>query len=296
MSCINLITVINTILTTAFDSYRRTIQNTYQRNESKKCTCPLAKCMSTSRTSTSESNLTKSSVASIVSRPSIRVVRSCLRRRAERSPASQFPQWVDLPIEPVHSAGTDNAIFRLGDDMAVRLPRIQNATLQVDKEHLWLPRLTPQLPLAIPAPLVKGIPGEDYPWHWSIYQWLEGENAMWEAAFQAQAWLDRPSGSTGTCHRLTCWSNEAGSAPSSTLGVWAWAIPHATCKSRGISSPPKPGTSCAQRSRSMTRRGRGWALSVGLIALPYYLSTNPVLAGIARRAIDEALADQKHAA
>ncbi|HKF39306.1 MAG TPA: aminoglycoside phosphotransferase family protein, partial [Ktedonobacteraceae bacterium] len=43
-------------------------------------------------------------------------------------------------------------------------------------------------------------------------------------------------------------------------------------------------------------RGRGWALSVGLIALPYYQSTNPVLAGIARRAIDEALADQKHAA
>jgi aminoglycoside phosphotransferase (APT) family kinase protein len=43
-------------------------------------------------------------------------------------------------------------------------------------------------------------------------------------------------------------------------------------------------------------RGRGWALSVGLIALPYYLSTNPVLVGIARRAIAEALADQKQAA
>jgi aminoglycoside phosphotransferase (APT) family kinase protein len=42
-------------------------------------------------------------------------------------------------------------------------------------------------------------------------------------------------------------------------------------------------------------RGRGWTLSVGLIALPYYQSTNPVLAGIARRAIEEALADQKHA-
>jgi aminoglycoside phosphotransferase (APT) family kinase protein len=43
-------------------------------------------------------------------------------------------------------------------------------------------------------------------------------------------------------------------------------------------------------------RGRGWALSVGLIALPYYQSTNPVLAGIARRAIDEVLADYEHAA
>jgi aminoglycoside phosphotransferase (APT) family kinase protein len=40
-------------------------------------------------------------------------------------------------------------------------------------------------------------------------------------------------------------------------------------------------------------RGRGWALSVGLIALPYYQNTNPVLAGIARRAIAEALGDDQ---
>jgi hypothetical protein len=47
--------------------------------------------------------------------------------------AEQFPQWADSPIEPVHSAGTDKAIYRLGDDMAVRLPRIHWATGQVDK-------------------------------------------------------------------------------------------------------------------------------------------------------------------
>ncbi len=91
--------------------------------------------------------------------------------------AAQFPQWADLPIEPVQSAGTDNAIYRLGDDMAVRLPRIHWATAQVDKEHQWLPRLAPLLPLTIPVPLAKGTPGEGYPWHWSIYRWLEGENA-----------------------------------------------------------------------------------------------------------------------
>ncbi len=94
--------------------------------------------------------------------------------------AAQFPQWADLPIEPVRSAGTDNAIYRLGDDMAVRLPRIHWATGQVDKEHHWLPRLAPLLPLAIPVPLAKGTPGEGYPWHWSIYQWLEGESATIE--------------------------------------------------------------------------------------------------------------------
>ncbi len=94
--------------------------------------------------------------------------------------AAQFPQWADLPIAPVHSAGTDNAIYRLGSDMAVRLPRIDGATGQVDKEHQWLPRLAPHLPLAIPVPLAMGTPGEGYPWPWSVYQWLAGENATIE--------------------------------------------------------------------------------------------------------------------
>jgi aminoglycoside phosphotransferase (APT) family kinase protein len=94
--------------------------------------------------------------------------------------AAQFPQWADLSIEPVHSAGTDNAIYRVGSDMAVRLPRIEGATGQVDNEHRWLPRLAPHLPLAIPVPLAKGTPGEGYPWHWSVYRWLEGETAIIE--------------------------------------------------------------------------------------------------------------------
>src|SRR5438045_2567318 len=94
--------------------------------------------------------------------------------------ATQFPQWADLPIRPVRSAGTDNAIYRLGDALAVRLPRIHWAVGQVDKEQQWLPRLAPLLPLAIPVPLAKGTPAEGYPWHWSVYGWLEGENATIE--------------------------------------------------------------------------------------------------------------------
>ena len=89
----------------------------------------------------------------------------------------QFPHWADLPVESVKSAGTDNALYRLGEDMAVRLPRIHWAIGQVEKEHQWLPRLAPLLPLTIPVPLAMGEPGEGYPWHWSIYRWLEGENA-----------------------------------------------------------------------------------------------------------------------
>lgn len=91
--------------------------------------------------------------------------------------AAQFPQWAELPITPVDSARTDNAIYRLGDDMAVRLPRIDWAVGQVEKEHQWLPHLAPFLPLAIPVPLARGDPGEGYPWQWSVYRWLAGENA-----------------------------------------------------------------------------------------------------------------------
>src|SRR5579871_5080141 len=94
--------------------------------------------------------------------------------------AAQFPQWADLPIRPVRSAGTDNALYRLGDDMAVRLPRIHWAVGQVEKEQQWLPRLAPLLPLAIPIPLAMGTPAEGYPWHWSVYRWLAGENATSE--------------------------------------------------------------------------------------------------------------------
>lgn len=91
--------------------------------------------------------------------------------------AEQFPQWAELPIERVEPAGTDNAIFRLGADMAVRLPRIDWANDEAAKAHRWLPGLAPLLPLAVPVPLVLGAPGEGYPWAWSVCRWLKGENA-----------------------------------------------------------------------------------------------------------------------
>lgn len=91
--------------------------------------------------------------------------------------AEQFPQWAGLPIAPVPSAGTDNALYRLGDDLVVRLPRIDWAVGQVDKEREWLPRLAPSLPLAVPTVLARGKPGAGYSWPWAIYRWLEGDNA-----------------------------------------------------------------------------------------------------------------------
>ena len=87
---------------------------------------------------------------------------------------SQQPQWSELPLRAVPSSGTDNAMFRLGDDMVVRMPRIRWAVEAVEKEHRWLPLLAPHLPLVIPSPLAKGEPGEGYPWPWSVYGWLDG--------------------------------------------------------------------------------------------------------------------------
>jgi len=282
--------------------------------------------------------------------------------------AAQFPQWADLPIKPVPSAGTDNALYRLGDDMAVRLPRIQWATEQVDKEQRWLPKLAPLLPLAIPVPLAKGVPSEGYPWHWSVYWWLEGENATieriadpvqaatelaqfiadlqridptggpppgphnssrgvplamrdthtraaiatlhgtldtdaataaWEAALQSPAWSGPPvwiHGDLQSGNLLAQQGRLSAVIDFGCLGVGdpacdlqvAWNL--LSTETRNVFR------AALQVDDATWARGRGWALSVGLIALPYYQSTNPVLADISRHAIDEALADHERAA
>jgi aminoglycoside phosphotransferase (APT) family kinase protein len=90
---------------------------------------------------------------------------------------AQFPQWPELPIVLVESYGTDHDIYRLGDRLAARLPRIRWATRQAAKEAAWLPKLAPHLPLALPVPLAMGRPAEGYPFEWSVYEWLPGENA-----------------------------------------------------------------------------------------------------------------------
>jgi aminoglycoside phosphotransferase (APT) family kinase protein len=92
--------------------------------------------------------------------------------------ATQFPQWSDLAIRPVALGGWDNRTFRLGEHLLVRMPSAAAYETQVEKEHRWLPKLAPLLPLPIPAPLAIGQPAEGYPWRWSIYRWLEGDIAV----------------------------------------------------------------------------------------------------------------------
>lgn len=97
---------------------------------------------------------------------------------AKRLLAKQFSDWADLPLKPVSSADTDNGLYRLGEDMLVRLPHIDWALENIDKEFKWLPKLAPFLPTSIPTPLGLGKPTKDYPWPWSVYSWLEGNNPI----------------------------------------------------------------------------------------------------------------------
>ena len=100
---------------------------------------------------------------------------------------SQFPKWAKLNVVPVAFLGTDNALYRLGSNMVVRLPRRQKNTGRLEKESRWLPKLAPLLPLTVPIPLVTGKPAEGYPFDWAIYRWLEGEPAASDKIDMGQA-------------------------------------------------------------------------------------------------------------
>jgi aminoglycoside phosphotransferase (APT) family kinase protein len=102
----------------------------------------------------------------------------------------QFPEWADLPIRRVEPSGTVNAIFRLGDDLAARLPRRRGPTEPGGKELDWLPRLAPLLPVEIPVPVAQGRPGDGYPWFWEIHTWVEGETVPVEEIDAIQAARD----------------------------------------------------------------------------------------------------------
>jgi aminoglycoside phosphotransferase (APT) family kinase protein len=279
---------------------------------------------------------------------------------------AQFPQWAELPLEPLRSSGTDSALYRLGDDKVVRLPRIQAAAGQVDKENQWLPRLAPLLTLPIPAPLAKGTPGEGFPWAWSVYRWIEGETATIErivnlkqAATEMAQFIAALHGidsmggpapghhnsfrgvplATRDAATRTCISNLRGTFNEAAL-TEAW---DAALNAPVWNSPPvwihgdlQPGNLLIQygrltavidfgclgvgdpacdlivawnlfnaESREVLRtalrvdeatwqRGRGWALSVGLIALLYYEHSNPTLAAVSRHAVREVLAEGEH--
>ncbi|MGK2950422.1 MAG: aminoglycoside phosphotransferase family protein [Acidimicrobiales bacterium] len=87
----------------------------------------------------------------------------------------QHPHLAELPLERFAS-GWDNDLFRLGDELTVRLPRRLMAAVLVLHEQRWLPELGPHLPLPVPVPVAVGGPSEalGYPYSWTVGPWFTG--------------------------------------------------------------------------------------------------------------------------
>ena len=270
----------------------------------------------------------------------------------------QFPQWSDLPITMVASAGTDNALFRLGEAMVVRMPRIEWATGELPARSVWLPRLAPRLRFTVPVPLAVGAPDRGYPWSWSIYPWLAGSNptvgrlddppglARDLAAFITDLRSIDPTGGPSAGYRgeqlrerddVTRKAlDELGDRVDARAVTAAWqealALPdaeeervwiHGDLSSGNlllvngrleavIDFTPGVGLPDCElivawnllppSAREVLRttlgvsdeawaRGRGWALTIALLQLPYYWDTNPPLAQNARHVIEQVLSD-----
>ncbi|MEZ5558606.1 MAG: aminoglycoside phosphotransferase family protein [Pseudomonadales bacterium] len=285
------------------------------------------------------------------------------RTLAHRLVSGQFPQWAHLPLSRVASAGTDNALFRLGTELVIRLPRVEWAAAQVAKEQRWLPLLAPTLPLEIPRPVAMGRPADGYPWHWSVYAWLDGESltaqpvadlsgaalqlARFVRALQALDGSDGPPPGVHNFYRgnalaerdrlvrraiealrgevnaaavTSAWQAALDVPPWSRPPVWVHGDIHAgnllavngqlsaVIDFGGLAvGDPACDTIVAWNllagsSRELFRttlaaddatwaRGRGWALSIALIALPYYRDSNPAIVDNSRQVIAEVLAE-----
>ncbi len=172
--------------------------------------------------------------------------------------AAQFPQWAGLRIESVLSSGTDNALYRLGEDLVVRLPRKERSGDALEKERRWLPSLAPLLPLAVPSPLAEGQPGEGYPFEWSVYRWLGGDDATRERiADQSRFASDlarfiaalQEIDATAGRPQVSTTSSAARRLPSATPGLGARSSPSAT-RSTPTLRPPRGNLPCGRRSGS----------------------------------------------
>ncbi|MEL6724831.1 MAG: aminoglycoside phosphotransferase family protein [Pseudomonadota bacterium] len=279
---------------------------------------------------------------------------------AQRLVADQFPEFSELSIEPVASGGTDNAIFRLGPDLSLRLPKRLDAVGQVEKEQIWLPRLSP-LPLRIPKPVKQGAPSQGYPHPWSIYDWCPG-SPLFESApkdwpetvdqlaeflkvLQSKDTMGAPKSGAQNHFRgvelerrdpltrgaidgvsdlydaatmTSVWETSFAAPKFAAEPVWLHGDLQggnllvaqgqlAAVIDFGLSGIGDPACDlivawsvlpAAVRSRfrvlmdcddAMWQRGKGWALSVAVIALDYYRDRNARLSAISRQTIEAVL-------
>ena len=211
---------------------------------------------------------------------------------------AQFPEWDELPLALVEPTGTDHTLYRLGDEMVVRMPIMEYATRQAAREARWLPFLAPQVPLELPVPLAMGQPGEGYPWTWSVVSWIDGERAdptnvdlgqaavdlaRFIKALQACDPTDGPRAGRRTGLRglsLRGWEGPISEAIRALDGVYDTAAGEA----RELFFE-EVGLDDATRLRA-----KGWALGPAFVGLSYYRDV-PHLQANAHISIEGALAD-----
>ncbi|WP_105972481.1 aminoglycoside phosphotransferase family protein [Streptomyces geranii] len=276
----------------------------------------------------------------------------------QRLIARQFPEWAELPLERLESAGTENAMFRLGGELVVRLPRHPGAVDAIEHEQRWLSLLGLRLPIAVPEPLGRGRAGEGFPWAWSVYGWLDGRNPDVDALDSPETLakeladfvraLRRVDAGDGPAHYRAKPLSARDASTRAALaqltdevdteavtGLWERAVrvPEHPGPPLWAHADLSPGNVLVSEGRLSAvidfgctgvgdpavdlivawnllpagvrdtfreavgaddaewARGRGWALSVSLIQLPYYRDTNPVLAANSRHVIREILAE-----
>jgi aminoglycoside phosphotransferase (APT) family kinase protein len=87
-----------------------------------------------------------------------------------------MPDYADAPVCRLASSGSTNWLFRLGDELLVRLPRQPGGSATISKEATWLPVLGPRLPVCVPEVVAVFEPDRDYPERWSVVRWIDGEH------------------------------------------------------------------------------------------------------------------------
>ena len=263
--------------------------------------------------------------------------------------AARYPRWADLPITPLASGGTVNAVYRLGDHLTVRLPRTAGGAGDVAKEQRILSALH-GLPVAVPVVEAVGEPAEGYPWPWAVHRWLDGEPAAEGRPFAPEALaefvvalrtvraagppayrgghlaaLDRATRAAieelrGTGEpfdadaALAVWTEAAAAPAGAESWVHADLMPGNLLLHNGRftavldwATAGRGDPACdlipawnllSAAAREVFRdavgaddaawaRGRGRALSMAVIQLPYYRHTNPVISANARYVLTE---------
>ncbi|WP_431895474.1 aminoglycoside phosphotransferase family protein [Micromonospora haikouensis] len=96
--------------------------------------------------------------------------------QVRRLVAAQCPQWADLPVTPLPDEveGTDHVLFRIGDELVARMPKIAWAVGHAESDARWLPSIAPHLPARVPVPVHVGEPGAGFPWPWTVVPWFAG--------------------------------------------------------------------------------------------------------------------------